>query len=756
MKTWQRTEDLIRKIAKAKWNTECNKMNIAGVEIDGVVIIDNESYVLIEMTENNTLSKVREDILKLRLAKNKLKDDDIIAKCYIVINGNVTPTMIETGKASKINVMSIEDFINEIIGYNDYITNRKDRPFGSCINIGDTISEKVEYIPVKYEEYIVRKDDQSSNKKPKRKFVLKKKCDIFIDRIFELLHSQKKVILLGEFGTGKSRCIKELFQQFTTNAQVDRKYPIAINLRDCGGLKDAEEIFRRHYNNLGLSSKVDSIIKLWKNENFTIFLDGFDEVSTQIWSENKETLKNIRHESLAAIRSIIQEANGSVLICGREHYFSSTDEMIELLGINEKNVVILKCRQEFDDIEFDEYLHATGQIEAPSWLPRRPLICNILANLPQEDVHRLLSEETGEIEFFDSYIDIVCRREANMFPQIEYSSLKNILMRLARYTRSKPNDVGPITAAEIRASFEEVLSGCPIDDASVILQRLVGLGRYESESEDRSFADSYILDGLRAMDVVNIIDSQTYEVFDQHWINPLRLFGVKFIANKFAILGSEYIKILLKKNQLKRNTVLLSDIFSANNILSPGDSYDDLIISNSYIDVLDISKLIPKNITFNQCYFNEVYLGNRSVSDFYIKNSIIEKAIGADNPQEIPSWVIDTSISEYVGVSVIADIKNSQLSDNHKVFLVIIRKTFFQPGAGRKEEALMRGLGAGARNAKVNKILNLLMRKNILTSFKGDEGFVYRANRQHMDRMKSLMEAREASTDELWELIGKL
>ena len=96
------------------------------------------------------------------------------------------------------------------------------------------------------------------------------------------------------------------------------------------------------------------------------------------------------------------------------------------------------------------------------------------------------------------------------------------------------------------------------------------------------------------------------------------------------------------------------------------------------------------------------------------------------------------------------------MSDNHKVLLTIIHKVFFQPGSARREEALVRGLGASAKEAKFEKIINTLIRKDIISKYRGESGYIYTANRKYMDRMRLLQEEKSSSRDELWDIIGKL
>lgn len=743
MMSWEKTENLIRKIAHAKWNAPANKELVAGESIDAVLRHEEDYYILIEITKNDRLEKIRGDIRKLDIARRYLSKDNIHSKCYMIVDGNITEGMRQTARDMKINIMNVGDFCNDYIGNNTYISSREKRGFGSCIDIQTGDSEDNEYIPVRYTEYKI--DD---------KYTLTKKDDIFITDIIKYIKNKNHIILLGEFGTGKSRCLKELFFSLKEECNFLENFPIAINLRDCTGLRNSSEILRRHYDDLGISNKADGLIKIWRNSNFTLLLDGFDEIVTQGWSEDRETIKNIRFRSLAGVRTMIQESRGAVLICGREHYFSSNREMINLLGINKSKLLIIKCKEEFEESEFDDFLKNTQQIDMPKWFPRRPLICNIFAKLPKEEREKILSEECGEVKFFHKFIDLVCYRESLMFQQMVSDTIKKILIRISRFTRSKPNDVGPITPTEIKSAFEDVMGAYPIDQASVILQRLVGLGRYEAESENRQFADIYILDGLRSLDLINIIKGLETNVFNEQWINPLNKLGTSLLADAISRLGKTRVTDLLYKNCNKQNSIILSDIFSAINIKYPKESFHDITLKNGHINYIDISVNMPSKITFEECIFNNIKFGARESNDFTIKNCIIQKAIGIDNPQRIPKWVTDCQISEFIALQTVADIKNTQLSDNHKILLSILRKTFFQPGSARQEDALLRGLGNIARTASISKILNILIGEDIISKGIGKSGTLYKPNRKLTDRMKKIIEEKEASKDELWEKVN--
>jgi hypothetical protein len=69
-KQWASFEERVREIAGYVWGRPCLPKQVGGVNIDGVVVLDPEIHCFVEMTENKTIGKVREDIIKLQTAKS--------------------------------------------------------------------------------------------------------------------------------------------------------------------------------------------------------------------------------------------------------------------------------------------------------------------------------------------------------------------------------------------------------------------------------------------------------------------------------------------------------------------------------------------------------------------------------------------------------------------------------------------------------------------------------------------------------------
>jgi hypothetical protein len=107
-KKWATFEERVREIAGYIYGQPCVPKHIGGVNLDGVVVLDREIYCFIEMTEEKHLGKVREDIIKLQTAKSAAYSKGVMARCFCVVNGNVTTAMKEAGEPYNIHVLSID------------------------------------------------------------------------------------------------------------------------------------------------------------------------------------------------------------------------------------------------------------------------------------------------------------------------------------------------------------------------------------------------------------------------------------------------------------------------------------------------------------------------------------------------------------------------------------------------------------------------------------------------------------------------
>lgn len=373
---WKDLEKKVRDIASYRWNCKAVAETIAGIKCDCVLKIDSEQWVVIEITEERNLEKIRNDIIKLRSVKNALILEEILCRCYIVMKDIPTDSMRQTGDAQKVKVVSLVEFEKEYFDYSSYVHIRERKQFGSLVNIETGEPEDNTYVNVKY-----------YNKRNGQ--------DYGINDIINALKRGKKVVLKGDFGLGKSRCVKQIFN--VINGQPDDNfYTIAINLREHWGAKRGIEILIRHFEELGLDAK--NFIKNYEQSNVIYLLDGFDEIGTQSWSSDIRKMQHMREMSVCALKDLINGVRGGVLIVGRDYYFNSDQEMMNCLGLKDIETTILECHNEFTEKELLSYIASnisesvdqTNIEELPSWFPKRPLVIQLLLKYA-EDVFAIQS-----------------------------------------------------------------------------------------------------------------------------------------------------------------------------------------------------------------------------------------------------------------------------------------------------------------------------------------------------------------------------
>lgn len=489
-----------------------------------------------------------------------------------------------------------------------------------------------------------------------------------------------------------------------------------------------------------------------------LLLDGFDEIGSQTWSDDPKRLKEIRYTSLLGVRDLIQNTTSGLLIAGREYYFNSDSEMFDCLGLDPEKTILVQCQDEFTNDEMVTYLkNISLNVTLPKWLPRRPLIGKIASDIDPNVLSSLLKNDRGEVDFWEHFIRAICEREAKINPSLDAPSIKNILCEVASITRTKGGDLGPITVTELNQAFETVIGKRPSDESSIILQRLPTMGRVSSESPDRQFVDPYILDGLRADDLFDHSSKKDENLFNKSWINPLRRFGITLLASDIDWMDddSSYITYMHKASK-SRNNILVGDFAAALCTLSDDLDYNNLLIQNSHIYHLDFSDKNISNLSIVDTVIEELDLTNTVATNVKINNCLIKYINGFSSPHGLPKWMVNNDIEHYQSMSTVSRIRASKLTKQQKMFLTIIKKTFFQPGAGRKEEALLRGWGAQSDKKMANHILGLLLKEGVLTRFKGDEGWVYHPERSFAQRMGEIRDQLTYSNDPIWKKLDNL
>lgn len=327
---WKQLEEHVRLIASCKWAAAANPEHVNGVDVDCVLKPASDRWVVIEITKENTLDKLREDLAKFAAIRPYLFAKTIYSECYFICQGDPPPSLIETGAGLNVRVLSAAGFEKLFLDFDSYRHLRQQRKFGSAVDPESGESDPRSYVGVRYVEL---SGDRTYS----------------VSDIARHLRDGRRIVLLGNYGTGKSRCVREVFSSLASSQFPTSIYPLAIDLRDQWGMKRSREVIQRHCDDLGLTLMTDPLMRILDKGVVCLLLDGFDEIGSQAWSDNPARLTGIRSESLRGVRDILTSHRGGCLITGREHYFNSNDEMYSCLGLDASDTLTLRCADEFTD-----------------------------------------------------------------------------------------------------------------------------------------------------------------------------------------------------------------------------------------------------------------------------------------------------------------------------------------------------------------------------------------------------------------------
>ena len=441
---WSNFEDQVRDIASSVFGKACHTENIAGVAFDGVIDEAEDRKIVVEISVRKDLNKVREGIVRITAAKNALWLKGIYCQGYIVLESDPTQSMLDMAKSAFVKVLSISSFAAILIEYEVYRTDRIRYAFGSAVDPVDGTPDRKQYVPVKYV-------DKKQNR------------DYTADQIAELVASGNKIILLGEYGSGKSRCISEVFNILSAQWGLTFRFPFAINLRDAWGARRADDILRRHADAIALDRIKPQIVRAFHRRNSILLLDGFDEIGIQSWTTERDKIIEVRAQAMEGVKELISNSGLGFIVAGREHYFSNRQEMLSALGLDSENVIILHAKEEFTNEELANYFNEVDiDVTFPEWLPRRPLICQTIATLSTDQIEEMFGRGSDETLFWQHFIETLCKRDARIHPALTAKAVYAILIELSRITRLRPSNVGPITQQDLQGAFESALGQRPV------------------------------------------------------------------------------------------------------------------------------------------------------------------------------------------------------------------------------------------------------------------------------------------------------
>ncbi|HEV2514026.1 MAG TPA: hypothetical protein VGV07_02155 [Devosia sp.] len=740
--TWATLEEEVRAEASVIWGRSFASQLVHGRQIDAYSQSPTGDHVAIEVTEQKNINKVQEDIGKLVHVRNAnfgQQSGFRSTKCVIVTLFEPTISMRSACASISIDIYSIEEFRKLFLPFEEYADARRRIPFGSAVDPETGKPDPRQYVKVQFlqEERLVN-----------------------ASTVADGLVDGHKYIVVGEYGTGKSKFFEYTFNEFAASARSNSLFPIAIDLRRVWGLRDRYEILRRHLHDVGLAAHEQAFIRAYSEGYLLIMLDGFDEVAAHSWSDDPVSLRNLRADALSGARDLISNQSMGVIVCGRDHYFDSHDEMKSALGLASADPTVLETKDEFSQAEIEQFVQNAGfKGKVPAWLPKKPLTCEFFIRAFSGDLSQAKFASDSPDQFWEVYFSSVCEREARLNPGFDAAAIGRVLVSVAAATRTKPQDVGPISLAEIRQAFERAVGYTPVDQASVLLQRLSGLGRTAADSEDRRFVDTYLLEGLRALHDLDFVLKTGSDVYlSEDWVNPVGEYGRGILAQRIADRGLEDdARAFCLSAMRHKNHTLIADIASA--LLIAGETeidFSKLALSGASIGRLDFSNVAVSNLFISNSIINTIELPSSSPKDTTISQSIISLVNGVSAVQGMPEWFTECEVDNFTSVANTSRIKTSSIKPAEKVLVAILHKTFFQPGSARKEEALLRGLGKFAKPKTVSSIINKLISEGIITEERGDSGRIYAPVRSQMRRVGKIVSELNMSQDEIWKYVSTI
>ncbi|MFK7422608.1 NACHT domain-containing protein [Micrococcus luteus] len=726
MIAWVDLENRVREIASVNWGVPCEPRNIGGVKCDGICKISDDYYVAIEVSINNSLTKLREDAVKLHGIKKQLAVEDVYCQTYFVTNASADTSIRQYAEGLKLNYYTVDEFEAELYGGSRYVRSRVEARFGSATKLGKPENDDIGYIDIEY-------TDGTSV--------------YSIGDIREGLLKGRKFVLVGEFGSGKSRAVMELFKALSTE---DRSWiPIAIDLRETRGLKRMRSIFTEHVSDLGQSDIADKIIGSARRGHNPILLDGFDELGGQMWSRDPVALRRHRVDALQGVRDIVEKANRcGMLITGRGHYFPDDSEMISCLGLP-SGTTILKVQEEFTPEQAQSYVKSVGvNSKLPQWFPRKPLMCQMLTSFTQEELESLLTSEAGELDFIDKSLDLVGGREVDQYPVFEAETIKNILIRLALATRFSNVRDGRLDPDVISECFNSVVGSYPGEESALLLQRVPYLGRVNVGDPARTFVNEYMRDALIGLAYKKMLNHEYSRELPQAIRGALGPDGCRiFMANADCGAVIDFVKDMARREseQVAADAVAALLIHAGSDLDLTG-----VMLSDVEFDQLDFSRSGVRGINLDKAAIHELILESGEFEGCYISDSIASRVVGAASVREMPEWLRGVSVESFDQDLNSSNIADMDLVDGQKVLLSIIQKLFFQRGSGREEGSLLRGTTKYWDRKVAERIIGYMTQNDLIYRIQGRAGYVYVPNRSEMVRMAAIKSNRSNSTDPLW------
>ena len=558
-----RFEQLVRRSARARWDLDPGNGGpdyVDGREVDCVCETDDVVH-LVEATTSRRVDKIRSDLGKLKNIKSTVnRRHDKLVQLWIITRSEPTADQRKICKGTNARIQSIEEFRRNILDVPLYMKLRLRHVFGSA---SDPRTESSE-LPL--DEYVSL--PITSHDKPNEEHS--------ISSLARRLEDKGVIVLLGEFGAGKSLSIRELFLELRRRHSTTGMglIPVPINLRDHWGQTDIPEMLHRHAKGLGFDSP-QHLVRAWNAGQLVPLFDGFDELFAQgVLSPQKR--RGARRAAVQVVREAIQLSRGrnGLIVTGRRHYFDSIPELRRAFDLRVEDLVV--DLGAFTPDQADAYLRKRGvSARLPEWIPRRPLLLGHLAArglLQDTATEAFVSPEAA----WDGLINGIVQREARLSSDLDPSAIRRLLEKLSTSTRTAVGGENELSADEVGRAYKAVTGYPPVEGTQVLLQRLPGLTVASPSEGTRTFVADEMCDALRASDFVSYIETPHEQFCSETLQEPLSAFACSMVAylceSRSIPMKKHWVAAQVGVNKWNDGTLALDALSAANR--GDGESFD--------------------------------------------------------------------------------------------------------------------------------------------------------------------------------------
>lgn len=707
-------EDEVRNIARSLYSNNIGQgsQNIDGRERDGV-FWNGHFYTVVEATTLKTKEKAESDGKKTHDLVTKLRQSGHMAQGFLVTLYEPTPdqkSIIKKRFDRTTRIISFDELRSQLFDSLSYINNREKKRFGS---VYDHVENNYE-IPL---SDFVEPTFTS----------LGLQDTISFQDIKEYIQSGDRIVLIAEYGVGKSMVLRQLFHELVQSVRSKKHFrtPVAINLREHLGQTDPIELLERHAR--ANAANPQNLVAAWNAGYVDLLIDGFDELSTRGWTGDVKRLKEYRRSSHSVVRKLIKETpkGCGVIIAGRDAYFDSITEMREALGTPERQFTICRVHpfDESQTITFLKKKNFTGSL--PDWVPTRPLLLTYLATkgLLRSVVDAQSGGNFPRGAAWLSLLDMIAVRESEQSEGVDKDALIQFLGALGIRARQIPNSQASFSPQQMEAVFVDVTGTTIMEDERNILLRLPGLGAAQDNALNRSFIDNDFMNVCCARPELKYAQDPYSDYSQTHGFEaltePMSEVGIEALATLFdrEKLQGGVISASIHRSLLEGYNQLAFDLFRASqgiceineNIHFRGIEIGEIDLSSEEYDNLKIE--------FNGCLINRVVLPSPAETNINIKfmECLIGSIDGRVSATDLDKrQFIDCEISEFTDeYSVNSEVLDTSMPLGVRVLVVTLRKLFIQSGSSRLESALYRGLDQRSKMV-VPDVIELLFKHGFI------------------------------------------